>query len=156
MAAKMRIRLPDNLVIRGALNREVSQFGDIFLNSPFALGKRPPAGRTFLSGWIEVRFELPQGNVADFTLDYEAYGTDETLTWGGGQMFHMSRNRLTPLRVLPGGMQGANRARLNLETGLVEAGSIVLCAAFQNSLIGAVGALNRIPFAFPFVYPVPP
>jgi hypothetical protein len=71
-------------------------------------------------------------------------------------MFHMSRNRLTPLRVLPGGMQGANRGELNLETGLVDAGSIVLCAAFQNSLIGAVGALNRIPFAFPFVYPVPP
>ncbi len=149
------IRIPDALYLRGSLSGDVSQFGDEFLNSPAYFGKRPPAGRTVLNGWIEVRFEPPQNDTSMFVLSYEALGTDETLVWGGGQKFKITRNRLTPLTELPGGMRGINSGKLNLKTGVVDTCSVRLCAAFQNSLIGEVGALNRIPFAFPFVFPAP-
>ncbi|MBZ9740638.1 hypothetical protein [Mesorhizobium sp. CO1-1-4] len=108
-----------------------------------------------MGGWLEIKFEEPVAGRSRFSLTYEGYGTHETLVWGGGQLFLMRRNRLTPMLMMPGGAPGVNVGILNLDTGRVEEGSAVLCATFQNTLIAEVGALNRLPFSFPFVFPPP-
>lgn len=138
-----------------ALDPARSAFGDEFMNAPSFLGKRPPLVQTQLSGWIEIRFEEPDGGRTRFSLDYRAVGTDEELLWGGGQRFALLRNRLKPMTVLPGGVEGWTGGVLDLTTGVVAPGSVRISAAFQNSLIAAVGARSRIPFFFPFHYPAP-
>lgn len=149
------ISLPTDRLLRLSLDPRASEFGDTFLNGPAMLGQRPPAGRTHLTGWVAVAFDEPVDGRARFTLDYHAVGTDEELLWGGGQQFSMLRNRLLPMEFQPGGAEGWTGGVLDLDSGDVEPESIRVSAAFQNSVIAAVGALNRLPFLFPFVYPMP-
>ncbi|HVF61253.1 MAG TPA: hypothetical protein VNJ70_15705 [Thermoanaerobaculia bacterium] len=132
-----------------------SVFGDEFLNAPSFLGRRPPPAETKLTGWMEIRFDEPDGGCARFSLDYRAVGTDEELVWGGGQRFALLRNRLKPMAFLPGGIKGWTGGVLDLDTGIVDPDSVRISASFQNSLIAAVGARSRAPFSFPFIYPAP-
>ncbi|RMH21988.1 MAG: hypothetical protein D6696_04365, partial [Acidobacteria bacterium] len=154
-----RVRLPQSGVVAGALDPPKSEFGDAFFNFPPFLGQRPPEGHTFLSGWIRVQFDQPVGDRARFVLTYEGVGTKETIRWGGGQIFDFDRTRALPI---PPGALGpsfdvTNEGVLDLSTGRVVEGSLRVNTVFQATTIARTDKVNRIPYAFPFIFPpLPP
>jgi uncharacterized protein (TIGR03437 family) len=150
-----RVRLPESGRITFALETGQSEFGDEFLNFPAFLGQHPAPGHTYLTGWVEVLFDEPQGDYAEFTLNYFGTGTPVTITWGNGQQFNFFNTRTFPLPLLPNLQPVQNQGRLNLVTGAVD--QVAIFATFQGTTIGATDRVNRIPFAFPYIYPpLPP
>jgi len=150
-----KVRLPKDMRLTFALDTGLSEFGDEFLNFPEFLGQHPAPGHTYLTGWVEVLFKEPEGDFAEFTLQYFGTGTPVTITWGNGQQFDFLRTRTFPLPFLPDGQVVPNQARLNLVTGEVDPESVSLFATFQGTTIGATDRVNRIPYAFPYMYPPP-
>lgn len=145
-----RVKLPATMRLAGALDATRSQFGDEFFNFPPFLGQRPAPGSTQLSGWIQVAFSPPQGDVAPFTLAYFGVGSRDLIEWGGGHVYTFARNRAFPSPSVPN-LPAFNDGKLDLRTGKVT--ELRVFATFQNSTIGEVDKINRIPFAFPFIYP---
>lgn len=152
-----RVRLPASRLLAGSLDDGKSEFGDEFINFPAFLGERPAAGHTLLTGWVEVRFDEPEGDRARFELRYLGVGTPVEIEWGGGQVFVFERTRTFPLGQLPDGTPVVNQGVLNLATGEVEEGSVQVFATFQGTTIARTDRVNRIPYAFPYIYPpLPP
>jgi uncharacterized protein (TIGR03437 family) len=152
---RRRVRLPESGRIAFALATGQSEFGDEFINFPPFLGQHPPPGHTYLTGWVEVIFKDPHGDHAEFTFNWFGTGTPVTITWGNGQQFDFFNTRTFPLPFLPNGQPVANQGRLNLVTGEVD--QVTIFATFQGTTIGATDRVNRIPYAFPFIYPpLPP
>ncbi|HEX9941230.1 MAG TPA: hypothetical protein VGG03_04380 [Thermoanaerobaculia bacterium] len=153
-----RVRLPKTGVIAGPLDWVGSEFGDEFYNFPPFLGARPAAGHTKLTGWVQVQFGKPKDDWVDLTITYFGVGTPVVITWGGGQQFDFTRTRTFPTPFfLQGGkpLDTTNRGRLNLHTGEVE--GLTIFANFQGTTIGRTDRVNRIPYAFPYIFPpLPP
>lgn len=151
-----RVRLPASRVVAGSLDDTESEFGDEFINFPAFLGERPAAGHTKLTGWVEVLFDEPEGDRARFTLRYYGVGTPVEIVWGGGQVFLFERTRTFPIPEFAG-QPGVNQGVLNLRTGEVDPKSVVVQATFQGTTIARTDRANRIPYAFPYLYPpLPP
>jgi uncharacterized protein (TIGR03437 family) len=148
-----RVRLPKTLRLAGALDSGKSEFGDEFVNMPDFLGEHPAPGHTFLTGGIEVIFSEPQGDTADFTLNWFATGTPVVITFGGGQQFDFSHTRTFPLPLLPNLQPVRTEGKLDLATGKVLAQATRIFATFQGTTIGRTDRVNRIPYAFPFIFP---
>jgi uncharacterized protein (TIGR03437 family) len=148
-----RVRLPKTLRLAGALNPQTSEFGDEFVNMPAFLGAHPQPGHTFLTGWVELTFSEPQGDTADFTLNWFGVGTPVQITFGGGQQFDFIRTKTFPLPFLPDLTPVSTVGRLSLVTGQVEPESVKIFATFQGTTIGRTDRVNRIPYAFPFIFP---
>ena len=148
-----KVSLPQSMRLAGALNPRDSEFGDEFSNFPPYFGDPPAPGTTELVGWVEVEFEPPEDNIAEFRLRFLSVGSFDHIAFSGGQEYDLRRNRAFPSR-LPDGAPPDCGGRLNLMTCQVE--GISINATFQNSVIAQVDRLNRIPFAFPFIYPPPP
>jgi uncharacterized protein (TIGR03437 family) len=152
-----RVRLPASRMLAGSLNDAHSEFGDEFINFPTFLGEQPAAGHTMLTGWVEVRFDEPDGDLARFELRYFGVGTPVKIVWGGGQIFLFERTRTFPMPFLPDFTPVVNQGVLNLATGEVVAGSVEVYATFQGTTIARTDRANRIPYAFPYIYPpLPP
>ncbi len=137
-------QLPESRRLAGPLDSGHSAFGDEFFNFPdFFMGKAAP-GTTHLSGWLEIRFGEPVGSKVDFTLHFDAVGTDDEIAFPGGAMYTLVRNRAFSSELRQ------SRGTLDLGTGEVE---IEVHAIFQNSVIARVDKNIRIPYGFPNDYP---
>lgn len=150
-----RVRLPRTGRLSAALDSRVSEFGDEFVNFPAFLGARPAPGHTYLSGWFGIDFAEPEGDSVAFELHHFAVGTPVLITWGGGQQFAFDRTLTFPLPFLPDFTPVTSRGRLDLVTGRVE--ELALFTTFQGTTIGRTDRVNRIAYAFPFIFPpLPP
>ena len=153
------VRLPKTGVLAGAMltlnDEKKSEFGDEFVNFPPEFGERPKPGETQLSGWIRVQFDEPKGNTVNFNFTYHGVGTPVRIQWGGGQYYDFLRTQTFPTPPIPGlPLEPKNSGRLNLKTGKVDEVSIF--ATFQGTTIARTDKVNRIPYAFPYMYPLPP
>lgn len=148
-----RVRLPKTRRLAGALNTEKSEFGDEFINMPPFLGAHPEPGHTFLSGWVEVIFSEPKGNIADFALNWYGVGTPVVIKFGGGQEFEFFRTKTFPLPFLPNLKPVQTKGQLDLVTGKVLKEKTEIYATFQGTTIARTDRVNRIPYAFPYIYP---
>ena len=152
-----RVRLPKTLRLAGPLLPEKgkSEFGDEFINMPEFLGASAAPGHTILSGWVEVIFSQPQGDTAELTLSWFAVGTPVVITFGGGQQFVFERTRTFPLPYLPDLTPVQTKGKLDLVTGKVR--DLQIFATFQGTTIARTDKVNRIPYAFPYIFPpLPP
>ncbi len=146
VAAEAEVVIPEGGRLAGSLNSLVSEFGDEFFNFPFFMVPQPPPGNTKMTGWLEVQFGEPQGNLVPFQVMYSGFGAaPEFIEFGGGQEYFVSRNQAFPSQ--------PNVGILNLVTGKVE--SIFMDLIFRNSLVARTDKLNRFFFAFPHSYPPP-
>jgi len=151
------VRLPGSGVVAGPLDCNLSEFGDEFYGLPSDFGKRPPPGRTYLSGWIEFTFDKPVGHDVRFVIHYLGLGNEVTNTWGGGQLFEHHRLKCFPMTFLPDlKTQIFNEGKLDLRTGVVDAASVRVYSIFQGSIIAGTDRRNRIGHAFPYMYPMVP
>ncbi len=150
IAGEHRIRLPKTGLLSCAIDSKTSDFGDEFVNFPDFLGERPKAGETMLSGWLHFKFDKPKGDWAEFELTYRAVGTPVQIEWGGGQVFDFFQTLCFPTPFL-NNLDTTNRGRLNLNTGRVE--DLSIYCTFQGTTIGRTDKANRIPYAFPYIYP---
>ena len=148
-----RVRLPKSRRLSGPLDSKKSEFGDEFVNMPEFMGAHPPPGHTFLTGGIEVTFGEPQGNTADFTLNWFGTGTPVEITFGGGQQFDFNQTRTFPLPFLPDFTPVKTVGKLDLATGKVLPQETKIFATFQGTTIGRTDRVNRIPYAFPYIFP---
>lgn len=139
------IKLPASRHVAGPLSSKDSSLGDEFYNFPSIFGTRATPGHGYLSGWIEFEFKEPKGNLADFTIRYDAAGSDDQIQFGGGQIYKMLGNRGFNTDGL------VNKGTLNLNTG--EITEFEIHATFQNATISRVTRNIRIPFAFLNDYP---
>ena len=152
-----RVRLPKGRRLAGPLDSKKSEFGDEFINMPEFMGTPPPPGHTYLTGGIEVIFGEPQGNTADFTLNWLAAGTPAVITFSAGQQFDFKETRTFPLPFLPDFTPVKTVGKLDLATGQVLAQETRIFATFQATTIGRTDRVNRIPYAFPYIFPpLPP
>ena len=150
-----RVKLPKTGRLSTALDSRVSEFGDEFLNFPPFMGQSPEPGHTYLSGWLGVDFAEPQGDRVEFSLSWYALGTPVTITFGAGQQFVFANTRTFPLPFLPDFSPVFSRGTLDLATGKVVAFEIN--ATFQGTTIARTDRVNRIAYAFPYIYPpLPP
>ncbi len=139
------ITLPKSRRLAGPLDTLKSEFGDEFFNFPAVFGGRAAPGHTYLSGWIEIQFDEPSGNLAEFKLIFLAVGTDEHIEFPGGPAYDLKQERVFNA---PGSV---SRGKVNLSTG--EISDLEVHATFQNSLISRVCRGVRIPFGFGNDYP---
>ncbi|HYU33744.1 MAG TPA: hypothetical protein VEW48_16445, partial [Thermoanaerobaculia bacterium] len=150
---KHRVRLPKTMRLAGPLNPDKSEFGDEFVNMPDYLGAHPKPGHTFLTGWVEVIFSEPQGDTAELLLNWFGVGTPVVITFGGGQQFDFFRTKTFPLPFLPNFQPVQTKAKLDLATGKVLPESVQIFATFQGTAIARTDRVNRIPYAFPYIFP---
>jgi|GEM_PF-5101822 len=148
------VKLPASGVVAGPLDGVDSEFGDEFYGLPAAFGQSPAAGETKLAGFLEVVFQEPEGRWVDFDFRYLGVGTPVEITFGGGQQFTFDRTRCFPMPFMPDQKTPAyNRGRLDLHTGRVEEGSVQVNTIFQGTTIGRTDRMNRIAYAFPYMFP---
>ena len=140
-----QIVLPESRTIAGPLNPILSEFGDEFFNFPPEYMGMAEPGSTFLSGWVEFRFEEPEGGEAEFIMTYHAVGTADGIIFPGGQFYTLLENRALNNPLF------ANRGILDLQTG--EISELELHAIFRNTVIAQVTRNIRIPFGFINDYP---
>lgn len=136
-----QVMLPESGRLAGPLNPTASTLGDEFFNFPSFIGIAPP-GRSAQSGWLEIQFGIPEGNLVLFEITFGSTGPDEEIEFTGGQRYQLNDNLLFSLPSV---------GTLNLDTGAVE--DIVVGATFKNSAISGLGRLNRLFNRFNHTYP---
>lgn len=133
--------LPESGRLAGPLNSARSAFGNEFLFFPAPLTYAGP-GRTPQTGWLEIQFLPPEGNLVEFIMVVNSRGIEPAFEFVGGQIYPLTGETLIP---------GNSRGILNLETGDIE--DIEVTVSFRNSLTADVGKLNRIAGQYGHTYP---
>lgn len=152
---KQAVLLPKSMKLSGSLDPSKSGFVPRFLHFPPSFGPVSEPATIRLTGRVEVEFQPPEGDYAEFEVRYCGLGNACQFAFQGGQEYDLLRNRSfsNSSTQLPDGSSLRNGGRLNLKTGEVE--GLQINAILQNSVSAQFDRINRLPSASCFLYPQP-